>query len=114
MRRDFHALCPQCLMPEEGIGYFTSDNRFTRETVWTCFEHLRTARRMMRMNDRMLAEIDKKAREHADEAQGAYLMKIGKFDIRDFTPEEADRHLDIVITAFLDHRSAQLGDEAPF
>ena len=101
-------------MPEEGIGYYTSDNRFTRETVWTCLEHHQSARRMQRMNDKMLADIDRKARAYADEEQGKFLMKIGKFDIRDLTPEEADKHLDVVVTAFLDSRSGQLGDEAPF
>lgn len=52
------------------------------------------------------------ARQYADEQLGSYLMKIGKFDLRDLSPIEVDRMITVILQGYADAMEKHM--EAPF
>lgn len=103
------SLCPVCLRAEEGVGF--GGHRRTK-ILWTCVEHVGFARRIFEMPNAEYEAHRLEARKYADEAMGNYLMKINKFDLRDLSPVEADKLIDIIVQAHADAMEKHLG--APF
>lgn len=118
MSAEINCLCPVCLRPEEGLGYWPPDRKTKPDRmrpVMVCMADIEHARTIFQMTAETLTRLEHAALRAGGDLAGTYLDQLGKTDLTTLNEVEWVAFLEHVLTGYGEKMREQLKvHAAPF
>lgn len=118
MSGEINCLCPVCLRPEEGVGYWPPEKKSrpgAMKPTMTCMADIEHARTIFHMAAETLTRLEYAALRAGGDLAGKYLDRLGKTDLATLDEAEWVAFLEHVLTGYGDKMREQLrAHAAPF